>query len=498
MPSPEISSPVSRHPFALLLPEESDRMDRAAAAILPSTRLMENAGWAVARVIRNRFSPCRVTVACGPGNNGGDGYVVACNLARWGWSVRVAALAAPKPGTPAAEMAACWTGPIVPFTAEELAGADLVVDAVFGSGLKRPVADDVAAVLAAAREVVAIDMPSGVAGASGEILGKARACALTVTFVRPRPGHVLQPGSDLCGEVICADIDMPDGAWDGITPVVQHNEPGLWSLPVSGDGDYKYRRGVVSLCAGAEMPGATRLSARGARRSGAGLVRISAGEGAPAYRLGDPGLIVDDAPLSELLDDARRKVWICGPGLTEDEVAATLPQLLKADRIVLADAGALTWGAQDLSRLKGVAAVTPHIGEFRKLFGPVEGSRLDAARAAAKRIEAVVVMKGPDTIIAAPDGRVAINTHASSALATAGSGDTLTGVIAALLAAGMDVWEGCCAGVWLHGEAGIEAGKAHGGWPLAEDLDLPLGPARATATRLAREARDKKATGSLL
>ncbi|MBS1101866.1 NAD(P)H-hydrate dehydratase [Gluconobacter sp. Dm-62] len=489
---------MSIHPFALLLPEESDRMDHAAAAILPSTRLMENAGWAAARVIRNRFSPRRVTVACGPGNNGGDGYVVACNLARWGWSVRVAALASPKPGTPAAEMAARWTGPTVPFAAEELAAADLVVDAVFGSGLKRPVSDEVASALAAAPQVVAIDMPSGVAGASGETLGKVRDCVLTVTFVRPRPGHLLQPGSDSCGEVVCADIGMPVQAWEGITAAVQHNQPGLWTLPVSGDGDYKYRRGVVSLCGGAEMPGATRLSARGARRSGAGLVRISAGEGAPAYRLGDPGLIVDDAPLSKLLEDARRKVWICGPGLTEDEVARTLPQLLAADRTVLADAGALTWGAQDLSRLEGVAAITPHIGEFRKLFGPVEGSRLDAALAAAKRIRAVVVMKGPDTIIAAPDGRLAINTHASSALATAGSGDTLTGVIATLLAAGMDIWEGCCAGVWLHGEAGIEAGKAHHGWPVAEDLDVPLGAARATATRLAQEATFKKGTASLL
>lgn len=489
---------MPNHPFALLLPKESDRMDHAAATILSSTRLMENAGWAVARIIRNRFSPRRVTVVCGPGNNGGDGYVVACNLARWGWSVRVAALAAPRPGTPAAEMAARWTGPTVPFVAEEMTSVDLVVDALFGSGLKRPVAEDVAAVLAAARQVVAIDVPSGVAGASGEVLGKVRDCVMTVTFVRPRPGHVLQPGSDLCGEVICADIGMPDAAWDGITPAVQHNEPGLWSLPVSGTEDYKYRRGVVSLCGGAEMPGATRLSARAARRSGAGLVRISAGEGALAYRLGDPGLIVDDAPLSELLKDARRKVWICGPGLTEDEVSRILPQLLRAGRMVLADAGALTWGAQDLSRLQGVIAVTPHMGEFRKLFGAVKGSRLDAALSAAKRINAVVVMKGADTIIAAPDGRVAINTHASSALATAGSGDTLTGVIGALLAAGMDAWEGCCAGVWLHGEAGIEAGKSHGGWPVAEDMDLPLGPARATATRLARDAGCKKATCSLL
>ncbi|KXV46615.1 hypothetical protein AD945_13540 [Gluconobacter albidus] len=489
---------MSRYPFALLLPEESDRMDRAAAAILTPVLLMENAGWAVARIIRNRFSPCRVTVACGPGNNGGDGYVVACHLARWGWPVRVAALSSPRPGTPAAKMANRWTGPVVPFTAEEIGCADLVVDAVFGSGLKRPVSDETASVLAAAPQVVAIDMPSGVSGASGEILGRARDCHFTVTFVRPRPGHFLQPGAGLCGEVICVDIGMPERAWDGIAPTIQHNEPGLWSLPISSEGDYKYRRGVVSLCGGTEMPGATRLAAGAARRSGAGLVRISAGEGAPAYRLGDPSLIVDGAPLAELLEDARRKVWICGPGLTEGEVAATLPQLLKSGRMVLADAGALTWGAGDLTRLKGVAAITPHIGEFRKLFGPVEGSRIDAAREAAKRLDAVIVMKGPDTLIAAPDGRVAINTHASSALATAGSGDTLTGVIAALLAAGMDVWEGCCAGVWLHGEAGIEAGKGHGGWAVAEDLDLPLGPARATATRLAQEAGRKKAVGSLL
>lgn len=489
---------MSRHPFALLLPDESDRMDRAAATILPSTLLMENAGWAVARVIQSRFSPCRVTVACGPGNNGGDGYVVARHLARQGWPVRVAVLSSPKAGTPAAEMAAQWMGLTVPFSVEEMGRPDLVVDALFGSGLKRPVSDEVASVLAAARQVVAIDVPSGVSGASGEILGRARDCLLTVTFVRLRPGHVLQPGAGLCGEVICADIGMPERAWEGIEPTVQHNGPGLWSLPVSGEGDYKYRRGVVSLCGGAQMPGATRLAAAAARRSGAGLVRISAGEGAPAYRLGAPGLVVDAEPLSELLEDVRRKVWICGPGLTENEVAATLPQLLEAGRTVIADAGALVWGAKDLSRLEGVAAVTPHIGEFRKLFGPVEGSRLNAARTAAKRLAAVVVMKGPDTIIAAPDGRIAINNHASSALATAGSGDTLTGVIAALLAAGMDVWEGCCAGVWLHGEAGIEAGKAHGGWPVAEDLDLPLGTARATATRLAKEAGRKKAVGSLL
>jgi len=184
--------------------------------------------------------------------------------------------------------------------------------------------------------------------------------------------------------------------------------------------------------------------------------------------------------------------------LTPDEVADALPALLDANRTVLADAGALAWGAEDLSRLKGVAAVTPHIGEFKKLFGPVEGSRTDAALAAARKLNAVMVMKGPDTIIAAPDGRIAINAHATSALATAGSGDTLTGIIATLMAAGMDVWEACCAGVWLHGEAGMQAAKQHGGWPVAEDLDLPLGAARSRATELSEADLSKNPVAALL
>lgn len=489
---------MSSYPLALLTPQESDRMDHAASAVVPVSQLMERAGWAVARAIRKRFAPCRVAVVCGPGNNGGDGYVAARFLAQWGWPVRVVAMAAPREGSPAHDAASHWNGPVLPFDVRSVEGVDMIVDAVFGSGLKRPVQDDVATVLGAVPLRVAIDMPSGVSGLTGCVLGHAQACALTVTFVRPRPGHLLEPGKGLCGELVCADIGMPAEAWDGLAPKISLNWPGLWMLPVSGDGDYKYRRGVVSVCGGAVMPGATRLAAKAARRTGAGLVRIAAGHAAEAYRLGDPGLIVDDGSLSDLLEDQRRKVWICGPGLTPDEVSAVLPELLGADRTVLADAGALAWGAEDLSRLQGVAAVTPHIGEFKKLFGPVEGSRPDAALAAAQKLNAVMLVKGPDTIIAAPDGRIAINTHATSALATAGSGDTLTGIIATLLAAGMEVWEACCAGVWLHGEAGMQAARQHGGWPVAEDLDLPLGAARKLATELSKDNLSKNPVAALL
>ncbi len=245
--------------------------------------------------------------------------------------------------------------------------------------------------------------------------------------------------------------------------------------------DHKYRRGVVSLCAGQVMPGATRLAAAGARASGAGLVRISAGQGAEAYRLGAPGLVIDEAPLEALLEDDRRKVWLCGPGLTEGEVEASLPVLLRAGRIVLADAGALGWAGECPARLEGVAVITPHIGEFTRLFGSPGDDPVMAVREAARQIGATVVLKGAVSIIAAPDGRVALNDHASPALATAGSGDTLSGVIATMLAAGMATWEAACAGVWLHGEAGLRAGN----WPIVEALDSHLGDARAKAIALA-------------
>ncbi|WP_048849881.1 bifunctional ADP-dependent NAD(P)H-hydrate dehydratase/NAD(P)H-hydrate epimerase [Tanticharoenia sakaeratensis] len=465
--------------FGLPTPDQCAAWDRRASDIVPLRTLMENAGRACARAIRRHMAPARTLVLCGPGNNGGDGYVVARHLAQAGWPVSVAAMAEPKPGTDAHDARAGWRGPMVPFSPDEASRAGLVIDAVFGAGLSRDVDDVIAETLHAARRIVAVDMPSGVDGATGSVRGAAAPCLLTVTFGRPKPGHLLLPGQALAGELVVADIGMPPGLLAEIGIDTWVNEPGLWHVPESGLESHKYSRGVVSLCGGAAMPGAARLAAAGARASGAGLVRIAAGPNAGPYKLGAPGLIVDSDPLDDLLRDERRKTWICGPGLTVDEVAHTLPTLLKAERTVLADAGALAWATEDLSRLRGVSAITPHIGEFSKLFGNPGADRLGAARAAAARIDAVVILKGADTIIASPDGRAAINVHASSALATAGSGDTLSGVIATLLAAGMAPWDACGAGVWLHGDAGLHAGD----WPIAEDLDRHLGAARARAIR---------------
>lgn len=473
--------PVSANSaLALYTPEEMGRIDHLAAQSVSVSVLMEAAGRAVARAICRHFRPCRVLVLCGPGNNGGDGYVAARYLAQAGWPVSIACYADPKAGSVSAEAAARFKGPRQPFTQEEAQRADLVVDAVFGAGLSRDLDVVVSAVLSAARKIVAVDMPSGIDGATGQPRGLVSKALMTVTFVRPKLGHLLYPGRADVGELVVADIGMPPAALSGVPPCAWHNHPGLWCLPVLSAESHKYTRGVVSICAGQSMPGAARLCAGGARSAGAGLVRIAVGQGADLYRAGAPGLVVDDAALPSLLEDARRKVWVCGPGLTEREVEETLPLLIAAQKTVLADAGALSAYAGVPEKLRGVAVITPHMGEFAKLFGPVDKDLPSAVRKAAQDLNAVVVLKGPTTLIAAPDGRMALNTHASPALGTAGSGDTLSGVIAALLAAGMPAWGAAGAGVWLHGEAGLQAGA----WPLAEDLDRYLGPAREKATKM--------------
>jgi ADP-dependent NAD(P)H-hydrate dehydratase / NAD(P)H-hydrate epimerase len=475
---------TSTSPTSLLLPDPAQMglIDRAASRTVPVRDLMEYAGRAVARAMLRHVAPCRVLVLCGPGNNGGDGYVAGRRLAQAGWPVAIAALAPPRPGGDAASVAAEWRGPRVPFTAAEAARADLVIDAVFGAGLSRDLDDDVASVLAAARRVVAIDTPSGIDGATGAIRGYAPRAEMTVTFVRAKPGHLLLPGRERLGRLVVADIGMPDTIWNAVDIRTWRNEPGLWRVPDDAVDSHKYARGVVSICGGATMPGAARLAAAAARAAGAGLVRLAAGAAADLYRLGEPGLVVDGGDLSDLLADARRVVWICGPGLTVDEVEHALPLLVGAGRTVLADAGAFALAAGRPERLRGTAVITPHAGEFARVFGPPGNDRLAAARAAAALTGAVVVLKGPDSVIAAPDGRAAINAHASPALATAGSGDTLTGVIATLLAAGMEPWHAACSGVWMHGEAGMRAGP----WPVAEQFDRHLGAARARATALGR------------
>ncbi len=458
----------------LLTPAEMARADAAAiAGGIPGIRLMEAAGRAVARAAMRRFRPVRTLVLAGPGNNGGDGWVAARLLDQAGWPVAVAPLALPRPGTDAALAAAGWRGPVVPFARAEVARAGLVIDAVFGAGLSKPVEGLAAEVLGAiAAPVLAVDVPSGVDGATGAVLGMAPRAALTVTFFRRKPGHLLLPGRDLCGEVVLADIGLPAAVLPAIAPQAWRNGPWLWRIPRPGAASHKYARGHVVVAAGAGMTGAARLVAAGARRAGAGLLTVAAPDAATAavLRAGDPGVIVaEDA--AALLADPRLGVWVLGPGLPPDAATRDLVRrTVAAGRLVVADAGALRAAAGDPAALTGAAILTPHAGEFAAVFGPAGDDRPAAVRRAGAATGAVVVLKGADTIIAAPDGRLAINDNAPPWLATGGTGDVLAGIAAALLAQGMPPFEAACAAVHLHGDAARLAGPGL----LAEDLPAIL------------------------
>jgi hydroxyethylthiazole kinase-like uncharacterized protein yjeF len=467
-------------PPELLTPDESTRADTAAIrAGIPVATLMQAAGRAVARAVQRRYRPCRTLVLCGPGNNGGDGYVAARLLRQSGWPVGIAALAAPRAGTDAAAEAARWRGPTATFGIAAVSRAELVIDAVFGAGLSRDVEGRVADALRAASRVLAVDVPSGVDGATGAIRGYAPTAEATVSFFRGKPGHFLLPGRDLCGALELADIGLPSRVLQVIHPLTAINLPCLWHLPEPTVASHKYSRGHVTVLGSATMGGAARLAASAARRAGAGLVSISAEEGADLFRVGEPGLLVTDAKLETLLEDPRRTIWVCGPGFGVAASRAALPVLVASGRTVVADADALTAFAGHPDSLRRVAVITPHAGEFARVFGDPGDDRLGAARAAAARTGAVVLLKGSDTIIAAPDGRAAINACAPPFLATAGAGDVLSGLIAGLLAQGMPPWDAACAGAWLHGRAAALVGPGL----LADDLPMRLPAACQEARR---------------
>jgi NAD(P)H-hydrate epimerase len=464
--------------------------------------LMQNAGEAVAEEIMQRWSPCRVCVMCGPGNNGGDGFVVARVLAAAGWPVRIALLGSSERLTGDAKIhAARWAGPVEPLAPAAIADAELVVDALFGSGLSRPLSENVALTLAAVGRrglpLIAVDVPSGVSGDTGESFG-AVAARCTVTFARKKPGHVLLPGRDLAGDVVVADIGTPSSVLEGIAVDTWENDPALWrrELPRPAGGGNKYSRGHALLVGGYPMTGAARMAARGAARAGAGLTSIAVPDIAlPIYAAALTSIMVH--PLSRpedftlLLGDSRYTALLIGPGAGINEATRERAlAMLGTRRAVLLDADAISVFAGRVGELagaiRGPCILTPHEGEFARLFGAagrgVAGDKLSRARAAARSSGAIIVLKGADTVIAAPDGRAIVNGNAPANLATAGSGDVLGGMILGLLAQGMDGFLAAAAGVWLHGAAAADFGPGL----LAEDLpDLLPGVLRRLDTKMA-------------
>lgn len=468
---------------ALLTTAQMGEVDRLTiAGGVPGVTLMERAGAAVAAAVATRFSPQPVAVLCGPGNNGGDGFVVARHLAARGWTVRLGLLGAVTGlSGDAAAHAARWNGAVENLEPDVLKGAALVVDAIFGAGLSRKLDGAAAATLTAAAArglpVIAVDVPSGVHGDSGADLGAVPA-ALTVTFERKKPGHLLLPGRVLCGEILVSPIGLAPAALDQVDPRCWENGPALWqaALPRPSLAGHKYGRGHALVLGGYPMTGAARLAARGAARLGAGLVSVAVPERAvPIYAAALTSIMVRplDAPesLAGLLADARFNALLIGPGAgVSAETKAQALGMLATGRPVVLDADALTAFAEDRAALfaagLGSAVLTPHEGEFRRLFDDGAGDKLARARHAAAVSGAVVLLKGPDTVIAAPDGRAAINANAPPTLATAGSGDVLAGMILGLLAQGMSGFDAACAACWIHGAAAADFGPGL----IAEDL----------------------------
>lgn len=443
--------------------------------------LMENAGGGAADAILSRYAPQPVMVLCGPGNNGGDGFVIARHLRAAGWPVRLALMGDPaRLRGDAATMARRWEGEIEALTGGCLGEAALVVDALFGAGLSRPL-EGVPAELAEAsrgRTVVAVDVPSGVRGDDGGHDGPVFRADLTTTFFTLKPGHLLAPGRFLCGHVEVIDIGTPLSALDEIAPECFRNVPPLWrgALPRLTPEGHKYARGHALVSGGGvTASGAARMAAEGALRAGAGLVTCAVPPSAAivyAAHLTAVMLtsVADADAWRELLADDRRNAVLIGPGhgvdqRTRDFVLAALD----AGKRTVLDADAITVFKDDpaalFAAIAGPCVLTPHSGEFGRLF---EGGadKLTVTRDAARRSGAVVVHKGPDTVIAAPDGRTAINDNAPPTLATAGAGDVLAGIVLGLLAQGMPAFEAACAAVWMHGEVGRIVGPGL----IAEDL----------------------------
>lgn len=482
-----MSTGVDASHSILLTPQQMASADEAAvAAGVRSIDLMETAGQAVAAVVQRHWPKGRVVVLCGPGNNGGDGFVAARHLHAKGWPVRLALLGSLDQLAPdAAHHAALWKEAIAPFTADVLQGASVVIDALFGAGLSRPIEGAAFEMLSAVEQsgvpVCAVDVPSGLDGATGQVLGKAVAARHTVTFFRKKPGHVLLPGRQLCGQITLADIGIPPEVVEGMDELAFENESALWRdmFPWPRIDDHKYARGHVLVVGGEIMTGAARLSALAAARAGAGLVTIAAPAPVwPVYAAALTSVMVqplDDASnLTDILADARKNVLVVGPGAGVSE--ATRQHVLAAlatGRGVVLDADAITSfgpAPQTLfSAIKGPCVLTPHEGEYSRLFVG-QGSKLDRARQAARQTGAVVLLKGPDTVIAAPDGRAVINSNAPASLATAGTGDVLTGFIAGLMAQGMAPFLAACAASWLHGEAARQFGPGL----VSEDLPQML------------------------
>jgi NAD(P)H-hydrate epimerase len=477
----------------ILTVEQSFAADRYAAKNgVPFLTLMENAGRAVADEAVKRWSPRKTLVLCGPGNNGGDGLVAARYLKKYGWDVRVAVLGsrANLKGDVAA-VAKQWDGSFETIAAGIFGDAELVIDAVFGAGFSRQLEEESKTIALELNEldipVLAVDVPTGLQGDTGRVLGDVAIEAdVTVTFFRKKPGHLLMPGRARCGEVVVADIGIPESALDVLKPKLFEDVPDLWAadFPWPKEEAHKYDRGHCVVVSGpAHATGAARLAARGALRVGAGLVSVASPPAAVEVNSVELTAIMVKPfegveGLARLLEDKRYNAVVLGPGAgVGAETRAMVARVLATQASAVLDADALTSFQDDpkalYQLLRDPCVLTPHEGEFERVFPGLlrrSSTRIEAARSAAATARCTILLKGADTVIAAPDGRAAINSHAPPELATAGSGDVLAGMIGGLMAQGVGSYKAAAMAAWLHGEAAYRFGPGL----ISEDLPEQL------------------------
>ena len=466
-------------PDELLTSTAAARIDRAQIeAGTPGIELMERAGRGITREITRRYRQGPTLVLCGPGNNGGDGYVVARRLAAAGWQVTAATFTAwSRPGGDAAIALERWAGPVEDLASLDLGRFSLAIDAVFGAGLARDIGDDVAGVFRRLEQdgipIVAVDLPSGIDGTTGARLGDPPRAECSVTFSRLKRGHVLQPGRDHCGDVVCVDIGIDDELVELHGPHARLNGPDLWraDIPASNSLANKFDHGHVALLGGpATMTGASIIAARAAWAAGAGLVTILCDEqaqGIYAAHLVEimTRVIHSGEELTAFLCDRRVSTLVAGPGMgLEGNRTELLEAALRCDIPMVLDADAISLIAAHRERLAPLLSdrcvLTPHEGEFNRLFPDLGGDKVERAAAAASRLGCSLLIKGSDTAIASQKGEVAINATAPASLARAGSGDRLAGMIGGLLALGMPAWPAATCGVWLHGLDGAPSGHS--------------------------------------
>jgi hydroxyethylthiazole kinase-like uncharacterized protein yjeF len=475
---------------AILTCEEVRAAEQMAVqAGIPLWGLMQKAGQACADVLHAEFPEGRVVVLAGPGNNGGDAFVAAQRLRDLGRNVWVFDLAPKGERSLEGQNAlAALSGARQPLEDLRLAPDDIVLDGLFGAGLSRPLTGEAAFAIeqvnASGVRVVAIDVPSGVSGDAGAVAGPAVRADVTVTFCCKKAAHVLQPAAELCGEVVPAEIGFGRFVEAAGGGTLHENGPALWDSKLRWPeaSSHKHRRGRLAVVTGPiASTGAARLAAQAGLRAGAGQVTLLC---PPAALMVVAGAVM--APLTASFKDEHQLValtetadaMVIGPAAgVNDKTRANVQALAQADRTLVLDADAITVFQGEAETLGGLleapAVLTPHMGEFERLFPGLlakTANKVEAVRAGAKQVGAVVLLKGPDTVIAAPDGRAVVNIHASPFLATAGSGDVLAGIIGGLLAQGLDAFHAACAGAWMHGDAGIRAGAGM----TAEDLDQAL------------------------